>query len=100
MESAKTKRLNLKTPFHELNFFRPTLLRMKRCPECRRDYYDERLLYCLDDGFALLEGPARSDELPTEVIPAFNSYGDRRPLPRMDAFEIAKGASTAIAVLP
>src|SRR5436190_8356976 len=31
---------------------------MKRCPECRRDYYDETLLYCLDDGNALLDGPA------------------------------------------
>ena len=31
---------------------------MKRCPECRRDYYDDTLLYCLDDGNALLEGPA------------------------------------------
>jgi Tol biopolymer transport system component len=30
---------------------------MKRCPECRRDYYDDSLLYCLDDGTALLEGP-------------------------------------------
>ena len=31
---------------------------MKRCPECRRDYYDQTLLYCLDDGTALLEGPS------------------------------------------
>ncbi len=31
---------------------------MKRCPECRRDYYDATLLYCLDDGSALLDGPA------------------------------------------
>ena len=31
---------------------------MKRCPECRRDYYDDTLLYCLDDGNPLLEGPA------------------------------------------
>ncbi|MEP6946843.1 MAG: hypothetical protein ABJA02_13060 [Acidobacteriota bacterium] len=30
---------------------------MKRCPECRRDYYDDTLLFCLDDGSALLEGP-------------------------------------------
>lgn len=30
---------------------------MKRCPQCRRDYYDDTLLYCLDDGSALLEGP-------------------------------------------
>ena len=26
---------------------------MKRCPECRRDYYDDTLLYCLEDGNAL-----------------------------------------------
>src|SRR5690606_7593063 len=31
---------------------------MKRCPECRRDYHDDTLLYCLDDGSALLEGHA------------------------------------------
>ena len=31
---------------------------MKRCPECRRDYYDETLLYCLDDGNVLLDGPS------------------------------------------
>ncbi|HEY2866310.1 MAG TPA: hypothetical protein VGJ02_04405 [Pyrinomonadaceae bacterium] len=30
---------------------------MKRCPACRRDYFDDSLLYCLDDGSALLEGP-------------------------------------------
>ena len=33
---------------------------MKRCPECRRDYYDDSLLYCLDDGTALW--PSRDDE--------------------------------------
>jgi tetratricopeptide (TPR) repeat protein len=32
---------------------------MKRCPECRRDYYDDSLLYCLDDGSALLDGPGQ-----------------------------------------
>src|SRR6185503_18399002 len=34
---------------------------MKRCSECRRDYYDDSLLYCLDDGSALLEGPATAE---------------------------------------
>lgn len=34
---------------------------MKRCPECRRDYYDDTLLYCLDDGAGLLEGPASTE---------------------------------------
>ena len=40
---------------------------MKRCPECRRDYYDETLLYCLDDGTALLEGPS-SEEGETAIL--------------------------------
>ena len=41
---------------------------MKRCPECRRDYYDDTLLYCLDDGNALLEGPATVDEPKTVIL--------------------------------
>lgn len=44
---------------------------MKRCPECRRDYYDETLLYCLDDGNELLEGPVSSsggDEPETAIL--------------------------------
>src|SRR5688572_14039425 len=41
---------------------------MKRCPECRRDYYDETLLYCLDDGVALLDGPASADESLTAIL--------------------------------
>ena len=44
---------------------------MKRCPECRRDYNDETLLYCLDDGNPLLEGPAAapsSDEPATAIL--------------------------------
>lgn len=44
---------------------------MKRCPECRRDYYDDTLLYCLDDGNALLEGSASGssrNEPATEIL--------------------------------
>jgi hypothetical protein len=40
---------------------------MKRCPECRRDYFDDSLLYCLDDGSALLEGPAVTTALEDEA---------------------------------
>ncbi|HEY2846176.1 MAG TPA: hypothetical protein VGI80_00060, partial [Pyrinomonadaceae bacterium] len=46
---------------------------MKRCPECRRDYYDDSLLYCLDDGTALLEGPATADPGGTATA----IFGDR-----------------------
>ncbi|HVF29659.1 MAG TPA: hypothetical protein VNA22_01765 [Pyrinomonadaceae bacterium] len=42
---------------------------MKRCPECRRDYYDETLRYCLDDGAALVEGPASVEEPATAILP-------------------------------
>ena len=41
---------------------------MKRCPECRRDYYYDTLLYCLDDGNALLEGPVSADEPATAIL--------------------------------
>ncbi len=41
---------------------------MKRCPDCRRDYFDDSLVYCLDDGTALLEGPASADEPVTAIF--------------------------------
>lgn len=43
---------------------------MKRCPECRRDYSDDTLLYCLDDGNELLDGPATlgTDEPATAIL--------------------------------
>ena len=46
---------------------------MKRCPECRRDYYDDTLLYCLDDGNALLEGPATAKSEPGAIATGFPS---------------------------
>ena len=46
---------------------------MKRCPECRRDYYDDTLLYCLDDGNALLEGPASGKSEPVAIATGFPS---------------------------
>jgi len=51
---------------------------MKRCPECRRDYYDDSLLYCLDDGSALLEGPAslpNDDEPRTAILNQVSDTG-------------------------
>ncbi len=40
---------------------------MKRCPECRKDYLDDSLLYCLDDGTALVQGTV-SDEPQTAIL--------------------------------
>jgi TolB-like protein/tetratricopeptide (TPR) repeat protein len=49
---------------------------MKRCPECRRDYYDDTLLYCLDDGNALIDGPVSVDETRTAILSEKAGFGD------------------------
>ena len=41
---------------------------MKRCPQCRRDYYDDSLLYCLEDGAALIQGSVPSHDEPATAI--------------------------------
>jgi len=41
---------------------------MKRCPVCRRDYYDDTLLYCLEDGNALVQGSVPSPDEPATAI--------------------------------
>ena len=40
---------------------------MKRCPECRKDYADDSLMYCLDDGTPLLQGRV-ADESATVLL--------------------------------
>ncbi len=35
---------------------------MKRCPQCSRDYSDDTLSFYLDDGAALLDGPASGSQ--------------------------------------
>ncbi|HMQ02590.1 MAG TPA: hypothetical protein PKD26_01565 [Pyrinomonadaceae bacterium] len=45
---------------------------MKRCPECRKVYLDDSLLYCLDDGTPLVQGTvsgsAATDESATAIL--------------------------------
>ena len=41
---------------------------MKRCPECRRDYYDDTLVFCLEDGTALVQGSVPSPDEPQTAI--------------------------------
>lgn len=52
---------------------------MKRCPACRRDYYDDTLLYCLDDGNSLLDGQSSGgiDRDSATVILDTGSYGNQ-----------------------
>ena len=49
---------------------------MKRCPECRRDYVDDTLLYCLEDGNALVQGAVPSPDEPATAILSTAAAGD------------------------
>ncbi len=49
---------------------------MKRCPECRKDYLDDSLLYCLDDGAALIQGSV-TNEPATEILSGDAMSGER-----------------------
>ena len=71
---------------------------MKRCPECRRDYFDDSLLYCLDDGNLLLEGPGTA-ETPTAFLPISNISSDAATAVLRSPESIASEGNS-IAVLP
>jgi Tol biopolymer transport system component len=50
---------------------------MKRCPECRRDYYDDTLAYCLEDGTTLVQGSTSLDGSATAILtPSAVQAGD------------------------
>lgn len=70
---------------------------MKRCPECRKDYLDDSLLYCLDDGAALLQGTV-TDEPATAVLSGdgIPGAGQTRVLPAADTKASAQGSWTRV----
>src|SRR4051794_24461132 len=49
---------------------------MKRCPECLRDYFDETLNFCLDDGARLVSGPFTGQLDPTVLFPTIPNSGE------------------------
>ncbi|HUR97636.1 MAG TPA: hypothetical protein VMZ26_06150, partial [Pyrinomonadaceae bacterium] len=48
---------------------------MKRCPECRRDYFDDTLSFCLEDGAELVYGVS-GEEPATAVFGGRSSEGE------------------------
>jgi Tol biopolymer transport system component len=70
---------------------------MKRCPECRRDYFDDSLLYCLDDGAALLEGPSSGSDGKTAILDSdSNPFGtEKTRLIGRDSAEQVKASSSS-----
>src|SRR5438445_6348173 len=81
---------------------------MKRCPECRRDYYDDSLLSCLDDGSSLLDGPGGSHATnapslgyePATVMIHSTEAADTTPTQVFAASASPVDNTNAIAVLP
>ncbi|MEO7675055.1 MAG: hypothetical protein ABIU09_13365, partial [Pyrinomonadaceae bacterium] len=49
---------------------------MKRCPECGRNYNDDSMSFCLDDGAELLFGPASMDEPTTAILHSTDAPGE------------------------
>jgi len=71
---------------------------MKRCPECGRDYNDETLNFCLEDGAALIQGSVPSpDEPATAVLPGFSAGNEAATAVLMQP---TAGEGNSIAVLP
>ena len=64
---------------------------MKSCPECRREYYDGSLMYCLEDGARLLgessspDGPATAIQIPQETDPPTRILTSPADTPPRDA---------------
>src|SRR5215218_4482216 len=77
---------------------------MKRCPECMRDYADETLNFCLDDGSALLDGPAVLSNEATAIFPRFGVPSSGGISAFADSgsgrTKIFSNAANSIAVLP
>lgn len=82
---------------------------MKRCPECRRDYFDDSLFYCLDDGTRLVEGPGSATsastggpppaERPTALLSDLPSEGRTQLLPARKSGRNIWLIAAALAVL-
>src|SRR5947208_1757034 len=75
---------------------------MKRCPKCRRHYFDDSLSYCLDDGASMLEGPPSSntDEPQTAILNTMDSVGDGPTRARLHATDEPTVSSSEISELP
>ena len=73
---------------------------MKRCPECMRDYYDDSLFYCLDDGASLLDGPASFNTAKTEVLSHPMRMGEEPTIFYSPPTSSAVRRLSSVAILP
>src|SRR5262249_29437847 len=71
---------------------------MKRCPHCGRDYNDDSLSFCLDDGSELLFGP--SDEPATATLHATDAHPEASTRPQLHSTDQAAVAHTEDSLTP
>jgi TolB-like protein/Tfp pilus assembly protein PilF len=69
---------------------------MKRCPECRRDYADDSLFYCLEDGAALIQGSVPSPDEPATAVIASPHVTSEDPTRSFRSSDIPAGSIPAI----
>jgi TolB-like protein/Tfp pilus assembly protein PilF len=86
-----------------LSLTEPPILRallMKRCPECRRDYYDDSLMYCLEDGAALIQGSVPSPDEPQTAVLAESSSAESPTAVFATKLRTLHEPKNSIAILP
>lgn len=73
---------------------------MKRCSKCRRDYFDDELNFCLDDGTRLLDGPAIQSEAATELLHSVSIGGVPVGAHDRQTKNAASNQPESVAILP
>src|SRR2546421_10411881 len=62
---------------------------MKRCPQCNREYSDDTLRFCLEDGTPLADPRTRAEPPPTEILPARQRPTERSSDRTLAAYPVA-----------
>src|SRR6185436_15790093 len=65
---------------------------MKRCPQCNREYADDSLRFCLEDGTPLLAPRSSVEPPPTEILPARPRPTERSSDPTIPVYPGTLGA--------
>jgi len=76
---------------------------MKRCPQCGRNYNDDSMSFCLDDGSELLFGPSDSrdlDEPPTAILKETESPAEAATREQIHSTKKTGVPTSAAAELP
>ena len=68
---------------------------MKRCPQCKRDYADETLNFCLDDGSELVEGSGSIDTARTAILSVHDTEGPTRTFDTPKSADDSASANSA-----